>query len=268
MTTPVSTASSRLLIIVLYRTELTDAATWQSLTACREVLNETDKLVIWDNSPGPLSERSLIDNNGALPCPIDYQHTPENISLAAIYNRAFAANPGYDMLHIFDQDSSFGLAYFKAIAAAAVANPEVNLFVPLIRCNSLLISPGHFYLFKGKYWSKPKKGLVPAKNNVAIASGMAIRASYLKTFGGFEERLQLYGIDTNFMLRYARDNPYFYVADVGFEHDVAEHKAENREVKARRFADFKKASLINAALFSRPVQWLTRLFLWYRTLRF
>ncbi len=171
------------------------------------------------------------------------------MSLAAIYNSALAANSGYDMLHLFDQDSSFGPAYFKTIAAAANAHPEVNLFLPLIRCSGLLISPGHFFLFKGKYWAAPKTGLVTAKNNVAIASGMAICTGYLKTFGGFEERLKLYGIDTNFMLRYARDNQFFYVIDAGFEHDVAEHKAESREVKKRRFADFKQSSLINAKLF-------------------
>lgn len=268
MEIPDTTNPCRLIVIVLYRIELFASQTVQSLLDNKHQLSDKDKVVLWDNGPTPQDAHSLTRIQAHLACKVEYCHTPENISLAVIYNQAYQKNPGFRMVHLFDQDSSFDAAYFEAVADAEQLHPEVNLFLPLIRAGQTIISPGHFFYFKGQYWKKAQLGLVPATRNTAIASGMAIRMRYLQQFGGFEESLRLYGIDTNFMLRYAKDNSHFYVFDVKFQHDISEFKAEDKEVKRRRFEDFKKSSLINSKLFPLPVRLLTRLFLWYRSITF
>lgn len=268
MEIPGTTSQCRLIIIVLYRIELDASQTVQSLLDNKSQLSDRDKVVLWDNGPTAQSQDALSQLIDKLSCEIDYRHTPENVSLAAIYNQAYRSNPDYQIVHLFDQDSTFDGAYFEAVARASAQYPEINLFLPLIRSGETIISPGYFLYFKGQYWKKQRLGLVKARRNTAIASGMAIRMRYLQQFGSFEEKLKLYGIDTNFMLRYARDNKYFYVFDVNFQHDVSDFKEESREVKQRRFDDFRKSSLINAKLFPLHIRLLTRAFLWYRGIRF
>lgn len=255
----------KLLITVLYKTAPEASETLRSLVAGAGELYADDVLYLADNSPQP-QDTSFADSH--LPCRVAYRHSPENLSLAAIYNRAVSEFPGQDFLFLFDQDSGFGGDYFRETEAAAAVRPDVNLFVPLIRQGTTVVSPGHFHYFKGRYWSEARYGAVPAKNTVAIASGMAIRMKYLKGFGGFEERLQLYGIDSNFMIRYSRDNALFYVLKAPFNHDLSDFNSESRETRLRRFRDFSRASLINAELFPLPVRLLTWLFIRYRKLRF
>jgi hypothetical protein len=268
MAAPGTTSQCRLIVTVLYRTELPAAQTVRSLLDNKRQLSDKDKIVLWDNSPTPQAEQALEQIKAELPCTVEYHHTPENISLAKIYNTVYRSNPDFETLYIFDQDSSFSESYFEQVSIAEKKHPEINLFLPLIRAGQTIISPGNFFYFKGQYWKQARLGVVPARRNTAIASGMAIRMSYLLQSGGFEEQLQLYGIDTNFMLRYAKKNKYFYVFDVDFQHDISEFKKEDRQTKLRRFEDFKKSSLINAKLFPWHVRMFTRAFLWYRSTKF
>jgi GT2 family glycosyltransferase len=262
-----NTKPARLMIVVLYRLKVGESPTLQSLERCKGALDAQDQVVIWDNSPSPQDGEDLSRMQAALPCGLHYRHTPENISLAAIYNRAVSEHPAAELVFLLDQDSAFTPDFFREINEAAAAHPEINLFVPLIKHGRQVVSPGHYYAFKGKYWTVEKYGVVPARSTVAIASGMCIRMAYLQRFGGFEEKLKLYGIDTNFMIRYSRDNADFYVLRAPFGHALSDFSSEERLVKQARFADFRRASLVNAKLFPLHVQLLSRFFLWYKSLR-
>lgn len=257
---------SKLLIVVLYKTDISSAS---SLQAIKFALSATsaDKIFIWDNSTRPQTDAEIEEYASQLSAAVEYRHTPDNISLARIYNTIISENRGLELVFIFDQDSSFDATYFEEIEEAASANKHINLFLPLITVGDKYVSPGHFQYFKGKYWVEPHYGMISAKNTVAVMSGMCIRMVYLKTFGGFNEALKLYGIDTNFMIRYGRDNQYLYVIHATFKHHLSDFTAEPHEVKRRRFADFKKSSQINATLFPWPIRVMTHAFLFYRTLK-
>ena len=258
---------SRLFIIVLYKTDIAESNTVKSLIAAAKELNSKDKLTIWDNSPQEQPREYLKQAVDALRIHTTYRHTPENISLAHIYNSAIAADSVHDLVFLFDQDSYFDSRYLSDMEAAVEANAAINLFVPLIKVGETVVSPGHFHYFKGKYWDKPRYGIVPANNNIAIASGMCIRMQYIRQFGRFDERLNLYGIDTNFMIRYSQDNQIFYVVKTFFQHHLSDFAVEKKETKDRRFADFKRSSIINAKLFPLHIRLATHAFLFYRTLK-
>jgi GT2 family glycosyltransferase len=195
-----------------------------------------------------------------------YQHHPENIPLPKVYNNVVAHARNEELIIFLDQDSQFDQEYIKEVTESALTYPGINLFAPLVYARNRLVSPGHFQYFKGRYWSKPKKGLTCAKGNIALMSGLAVRTSYLRSFGGFDERLRLYGVDTNLLLRYAKSNKQFFVLGALFNHDLSDFNKEPHDVKLKRFEDFDHASRINAELFSLPVQILTAFFLWYRRL--
>ena len=262
-----NTRPARLLIVVLYRLSVRESPTLQSLARCTGELDAGDIVVVWDNSPESQDRKDLAELGAALPAALHYRHTPENLSLALIYNRAIAAHPEASFVFLLDQDSGFGEEYFREIDTAAAAHPDINLFMPLIRHGRQVVTPGHFHYFKGKYWRTAQYGRVNARGNTAITSGMCIRMPYLQRLGGFDERLRLYGIDTNFMIRYSRDNAFFFVISAPFSHHLSDFAQEDRVIKKARFDDFRRASMINAKLFPLPVQVLTRLFLWYKTLR-
>lgn len=267
MSSPARERLSRLIVIILYRISPDASASVSSLVRAQDALTTDDIVLVWDNSPDPADAPAAIQQiDDSSPATWIYRSTPENLSLAAVYNRAFLQFPAKDLLVIFDQDSSFSSDYFRKADEAFADNPDIDLVVPLVRIHDLIVSPGHYRYIKGSLWQKPKLGRVSSRNTVAIGSGMAIRSSFLRDFGGFDERLRIYGIDSNFMLRYAQKNPAFYVLDTEFGHDLAEFHIHDPATRWNRFEAFRHASLINAQLFPWPVPMLTRLFVGYKWL--
>jgi GT2 family glycosyltransferase len=255
-----------LIIVVLYKSRVLDSDTFKSLIASKDALSDTDKICIWDNSPIPQSVEDLTNISNLNFCEIEYTSTPENLSLSKIYNTIIKANPQMDYVVLLDQDSVFGSAYINAFKDAQSKHAEIKMFAPLITSNGLVVSPGHFVYFNGKYWKSPKYGLVKSKNTIAIASGLIISIDAVRKVGYFEERLTLYGIDTNFMIRFSRCYEEFYVLSTTFNHDLSEFNIEDKQVKLNRFLSHKESCLINARLFSVDVRVTTRLFFVYKSL--
>ena len=210
--------SKFLILIVLYEFKVKDSLSYISLLKSSEYLSES-KLILWDNSP---SIQSIDTNNISFLQYVEYIHTPENMSLSKIYNRVIQANEEYDYMIILDQDSSFSSDYLEKLNSAIIKHPSINLFLPLIRAEHNIVSPGDYKIFKGSYWKKEKYGIINAKNILAINSGMAINFNYLKNiYKGYDERLRFYGTDTSFMLEYSEDNDFLFVIDYVFKHDSA-----------------------------------------------
>jgi len=255
------------ILVVLYKQRPGAAVTCASLRRGAATLTTTDRVLLWDNSPEAAPDADLAELRAALPCAVEYAHHPENTPLPRVYNEATARAGEAAAVIFLDQDSSFGAAYFQTLEAAMAQHPDVSLFAPLVYAGERLVSPGEFRTFKGKFWRVPRTGLVEAGGTVALMSGLAVRTSFLQRFGGFDERLRLYGVDTNLLLRYAHTERHLCVMDTRIAHDLSDFNTESREVKARRFADFVRASRINASLLPPHARVLSALFLLYRRVR-
>ena len=225
-----------LIVIVLYKTKFHESTT---ITTLSKNILPNSKLVIWDNGPIAVSDVDIAEIKKMFPV-VEYQHTPENISLAKIYNSVFRNNLQYDFFLIFDQDTTLTADYFTKLQEAIIQFPHINLFLPLIYNDNQIVSPGDFLIYKGKYWQEKHTGLVIAKNRLAVASGMAIRMNYLENImNPFDERLKLYGIDSQFILEYGKRNKYFYVLDYVLNHNLSAFTRESPYLKASRFIDHK-----------------------------
>ncbi|MDR2361189.1 MAG: hypothetical protein LBD91_00460 [Prevotellaceae bacterium] len=226
------------------------------------------KLVVWDNSPESLHEEDLKWIHAHFPNG-EYIHTPENSSMAKIYNRVYWNNLQYDYLLILDQDTTLTPGFFVALYKAIAQHPEVNLFLPLVYHEHRIISPADFRFYRGIYWKQRLTGLVTAKNRLAIASGMTIRMNYLKVKENrFDERLKLYGVDDKFMLDYGKENDSFFVLNYVLTHHLSMFEQEDIEKKTMRFIEHKHAQkticrsisrlswvMISAILFIRSIEW-------------
>lgn len=219
-------------VIVLYKETFTSATTIKSIKEnCLHIIDKVH-FIIWDNSPTemPLQEFEYIQN-------LDYEyiHTPQNIALSKIYNKVIERYKEKRLLFLFDQDSTITEEYFEKCIAASAKNANIGLFVPYIMHNDLIVSPGSFFIYKGKYWKELKTGIIKSHNTLAITSGMCIRLSCLNGKLKFDENLVLYGIDSMFCINYWEEYPNLYVIDYRLNHNLSLFNSENYEIKKRRF---------------------------------
>jgi GT2 family glycosyltransferase len=228
--------SSFIIVVVLYKIRPNNSP---SLVTLAKNFPADSKIVVWDNSPAILNEMDLNWIKTSFPT-VEYIHTPENISLAKIYNQVYFNNLQYEYFLILDQDTTLTPEFFIELQTAIDQHPEINLFLPLVYHGRQIVSPADFWLYKGIYWTHRKIGLVTAKNRLAIASGMTIRMDYLKDRKNrFDERLKLYGIDDKFMLDYGKENQYFYVIDYVLNHQLSMFEQEDSKKKTMRFIEHK-----------------------------
>ena len=214
----------KLFIVVLYKTEIRKCLTINSFIKCNLFNNPDNFFYIWDNSPVIQSEieckflRNLGEN-------IDYSFHPENTPLAIVYNSIISQYQNIDYIAIFDQDTVLLDAdYEKKLDSAIENNPQIDLLIPKIYTKSgLLYSPGKF-IFPGKAIKlhDVKTGVIKAKNLTGITSGLIISQRFIASEHFlFNERLKLYGVDTDFFINYTKKRKYLYILSVQIEHSLS-----------------------------------------------
>lgn len=235
---------SVLIVVVLYKCNLEESQTWASLIACPDYWHEKTRVLVFDNSPNELSkaEQTLISSIGNSS---DYFHSPENISLAKIYNSAIQKRESEDFLLLLDQDSEFDSRFFTEFYLKANLHSDIDLFLPYVVHNQIVVSPGNWLGYKGRYWKNLKTGIVDSKNLTAIASGMVVRFTYLANDPmPFDETFLLYGIDTYFMQKFSKNRPFAYVLNYELKHDLSIYSETSEETRLFRFRNFFSSTLL------------------------
>lgn len=226
-----------IVLVVLYKKTISASPTISHLLLQNKALFDLE-LVVWDNSPEP-SPDSEISGLQAAFSKFQYIQTPENVWLSKLYNQVLRANV-YDYALLLDQDSELPDYYFDKLRAAITEFPDISLFLPIVLNNKKVVSPGSFVYFKGKHWKKIKTGLMSSKNVLAITSGMVISSKVILAHQmKFDERLNLYGIDTSFMLRFSKFEKQLYVLKVKFDHDTVLWSNPSADVMLSRFRNLK-----------------------------
>lgn len=230
------------LLVVTYETAWAEADTLRSLMALTSAGIEME-LTIWDNSRASRLDPEVVARLSRTIGAVKTVHTPENLALSKIYNTVAAAPGDYDVLVLLDQDTQIDDHYFQALAAAADAPAQV--FLPVVRSGDLIVSPGSYFLVKGKHWKEARPGLRPSKDVVAISSGLAVRRAYLERWPKtFDERMNLYGIDTAFMLDHARREPSVFVLDHVLQHHTMLWSNPPKATMLFRFKNLRRARLL------------------------
>lgn len=223
-----------ILLVVLYKKEIMDSSTVKSISSIN--VNEIPnlKLILWDNSPSDFTQK--FEDIQSANIDYDYYRTPENIPLSVIYNRVLNLYHSARCLFIFDQDSNVTEEYFILMKNALERNPDIGLFVPYVKYNDLIVSPGNFHIYKGKYWKQLHLGRISSQNKLCIASGMMLNIPLIRNCSlFFDENLHFYGIDSKFVLDYSRKNPHFFVIDYRLKHNLSQYEKENYQTKLWRF---------------------------------
>jgi hypothetical protein len=226
-----------IVLVVLYKKTISASPTISHLLLQNKDLFDLE-LVVWDNSPAPCPEAEIAKLSATFD-KFQYISTPENVWLSKLYNQVLRSST-YDYALLLDQDSEMPDYYFDKLSAAISDFPHISLFLPIVMNNEKLVSPGSFIYFKGKHWKKIKTGLISSKNVLAITSGMVISIKvFLVHQMKFDERLNLYGIDTSFMLSFSKFEQQLYVLRVKFDHDTVLWSNPSADVMLSRFRNLK-----------------------------
>lgn len=237
------------ILVCLYNKDINTSNTIQSLLRSVNLIKNAT-VFIWDNSLTPLNivSQDLLKRSFEN---FKYKHTPENVVLSKVYNSVIdELEDSNAYLMLFDDDSEITVSFFNKLKEQIDLNPSMNLFLPQIYSNSVLISPAKDYLIKTKLIKGLKNGILKAKNTTAINSGMVISNRVFKEGFRYDERLNFYGTDNFFMNQYASKNKELMVLDVKIEHDLSFNTSNDIKNKIRIFKEIKRA---NRIIYSRNV---------------
>lgn len=228
------------LCVVLYRRAPMEAETIRSILRGADDLSSVT-LYIRDNSPTPQETPEDVAKLSAAFGHYIYSWDGENRSLSAVYNEA-ALRVSTDLFVVLDDDTSLPDDFLAETVRSAAGNPDIDLFLPVVISDERIVSPGGYRFVKGYHWKTERRGRLPARNLVAIASGMAIRRNYLREYNpAFDEGLAFYGIDTRFLLDHARHRAEVFVTECTLQHDSALETEKDAERLLHRFRKLRHA---------------------------
>ncbi|HQQ97464.1 MAG TPA: hypothetical protein PLX35_09375 [Cyclobacteriaceae bacterium] len=263
--------NSCLIVLVLYKQELRETASYQSLMAAWPSSGGM-KLLIYDNSP----EAQFL-NQPPEHLLIQYIHDPSNPGVGKAYNVAasMAQEEGYRWLMLMDQDSTFPANIFHAYAASIQAFPQVLIFGPCLFDHRGLLSPFGRGKTSGRRLGKISPGLHSLTDVAIINSGLLIDVRAYHQSRGYDERLSLDFSDINFLSRFSKISTDLVVVDIAGQQVHSDQPHVGYQDALRRFRQYRQAARVMAELehasFAYRLRTLARAFKlsWrYRSFRF
>lgn len=234
------------ILVVLYKKKIYESETILSIIKYKHELRSVDSVVIWNNSPCPLSlnEKRKIEKEMEPVCIGFEGDDGVNHNLPFIYTNMYESSTDSDILVIFDHDSNIHSDYFSELLEATKIYKNINLFLPIIYSGRFIVSPSYMFVVKGLYWKHTHFGILKAKHITAINSGMAIRCRYLKNdFKGYNMNLKFYETDNDFMYKYNQDNVSLYVLKSSINHTLDFYDGKDIDNKLERFVAMRQGRL-------------------------
>ena len=234
------------LLVVLYRQNISESNTLQSYFKNCASIHPFIKLVVWDNSPYPQSKEEIC----SAPIEFEYIHSPENKSLAYIYNEVLRKSViDCKYIYLFDQDSEVTLNYFEEFQSAQQKYEHIDLFVPIVRHGGNIFSPCKEKWNRSFLFEDLTPGIFSAEHLRFILSGIALKNNVI-TEVQFDEQLKLYWIDNKFAYDYSKKYKELCVVDYTMQHDLSCFRYEPFRVKVKRWNSNVTGALYTASKMS------------------
>ncbi|SOB97699.1 GT2 family glycosyltransferase [Rhodobacter sp. JA431] len=225
-------------LVVLYKTEMRESGTLQSLA--RQTVDGSDvSLLIWDNSPSSMWDAATAAALEDRFAKVDYRHTPENTPLSTLYNTAIR-DSSEALIVLLDQDSDLSASYLQTAQDSAAAAPDLFLFAPKVYANGGVMSPGCFNSYKGWQPTTLTAGRQSTAQRTVVTSGLVIRRSLFEAHDiRFNEALWLYSIDTDFFLAFRDLEREFFILEESIAHESALREDLSLEQRLFRFRNLR-----------------------------
>ena len=235
---------SILIILVIYNRPLEECESFQSL---KEMQSKEVRMnvFIYDNSPHP---QNIIEPPGMR---ITYRHDPANSGVSKAYNTgvAHAQQHKQSWALLLDQDTILPRTIIEMYWQAIQKNPEVNLFVPVLELsNGKIFSPCRYVFKRGRYLNTIEEGLHSLNKLSPVNSGMMINVDAFLESGGYNEKVKLDFSDFQFIERFRKKHPFFYVINSKCVQDFSDNDLyDTQVVRFKYYCDGARAFEKNSA---------------------
>lgn len=239
--------------IVLYKKNLEDSQTFQSIITCN--CKEKLTVLIYDNSPDSNLTQLNISQQYSNDFDIVYYPNFHNHGISGAY--IHASNAAKDIqkkwLVFFDQDSIIPINYFELLVNSINNNLSVDLFCPKVISNNILISPSSF--IAGRPWVKEhiSNGIMDSNGHTIINSGIAISVSKFEELNGYSLELPLDYSDHYFFYKFKKSNKIFFVLDLELQHQLSSFNEISFEDTFQRFRLYCRASKTFSLMISKKL---------------
>ena len=187
-----------LVVIVLYRQQLSESISFKSLMQCATDCNSGIDLYIYDNSPIDFVQEDIKLYQNKIK--IQYIRDISNIGIGKAYNEGYiyAESIRKNWILLLDQDSLLPNSYCSIFfdTLSKYYSNDIVAYVPKIEVKGKIISPakisnsGFLTFLDNKHLEKGIKFNISALN-----SGTIISTCFLKEIGGFSEHYPLDMLD-------------------------------------------------------------------------
>lgn len=220
-------------VIVLYNTRLSNSVTFQSLTNSIKENENKITLIIYDNSP----ERQDINFSEYLMWDIKYIHDKSNPGVSTAYNKAAKVASELNKIWILltDQDTFFPKESISKYIEAINAFDQINFFVPYLKSGDINFSPSKYYFSRGCIWKDALPGIHSFRNKTVLNSGILVDLDAFNSVGGYNEKVQLYFSDFEFVNKFKRKYENFYLIDFTCKHQLSDIVNVDLESAKKRF---------------------------------
>lgn len=223
-----------LILVTLYEKSIFESKTLCSLFSGKKYFIESRYyLVVRDNGAVDQSEDFLLLLS-KLGIEGRYFWDGENKPLSIVYNSVIDAR--YNRFQLFvnlDDDTVLNDDYFNSLLNLT-GMPGFSIAIPKVIVGKCMVSPGYYIGFKGFGKKRIRNGFVSSRFFMAITSGMVIEKKFLARTGlRFNERLNLYGIDTDFFLQARRRVKKIYIMSSEIKHSSALKQLSGSDLSKR-----------------------------------
>lgn len=205
-------------IIVVYNTALEDCESFQSIKRICES-GDCPHIFVYDNSAQP---QQIYNYPGMQ---ITYLHDPTNPGVSKAYNAgaAHARNHQKEWVLLLDQDTTLPATILAEYEKAVKKNPGIFLFVPILYLNNGKIFSPCIYAFKrGFHPGHIAPGTHSFKWLSPVNSGILVNTTAFWEVGGYNEKVKLDFSDFQFIRRFRKIYPRFYVIDEKCKQDFSD----------------------------------------------
>lgn len=188
-------------IIVIYNKILDESS------SCISISKHSD-VVIVDNSISETNNEFFCKDHGLI-----YISMGGNKGLSKAYNTAIARIIETDAIVILDDDTNVPDEYFIKVKQALIDQPDIDIFVPIIRGqDGIIYSPNNYRFIKNELLKDPKNEVEQNRFN-AISSCMAIRKRVFEDYQ-YNEKLFVDEIDHCFCREQRNKGRRFGIVDI------------------------------------------------------
>jgi GT2 family glycosyltransferase len=240
--------SELMVVLVIYKMDIGESSAFTSLTDALRFVNQKTSVLIYDNSPYPHKHSNTVNENWV----VSYRNDPSNPGVSKAYNEGFkhAKEKAKKWMLLSDQDTRFPATFFESVGTSMTNHPADELFAPIIKGDSKLISPFRFKFGKGFVLQSIEVQCYSLDELKFINSGLLISTTLFEKCNGYDERFPLDFSDLAFIQRLKKYNDKFIVIKATCSHNLSsDERTFSKSVN--RFAHFVNASRMYGRIYNQ-----------------